>query len=141
MLKKSKRTLSLVLALIMICSAMSIMAFAADGGESVILTGTLSKRITLTTTSDIGIEHVSYITVNVSGYCYPEEGYVVWTQFNYSFSGELAAHFSVTGTPSNGMTRTINICFEENNDDPVHIYNVVVSVNADGQVSMSLKAV
>ena len=125
----------------MICSAMSIMAFAVDGGESVTLTGTLSKRISLPTTSNMGVEYVSYITVRVSGYCYPEEGTVVWTQFNYSFSGDLADHFSVTGTPSNGMTRIINIWFEENNDDPAHIYNVVVSVNADGRVSMSLVAV
>lgn len=31
MLKKSKRILSLILALIMICSTMGVMAFAADG--------------------------------------------------------------------------------------------------------------
>ena len=35
MLKKSKRTLSLVLALIMICSAMSVMAFAAEPEEEI----------------------------------------------------------------------------------------------------------
>ena len=134
MLKKSKRTLSLILALVMLCSAMSIMAFAADGGESVTLTGNLAGRFSF----NVDSEHISYITVNVGGYCYPEEGYIVWTQMDYAFSGDLVDFLGVGNIRSNGMTCTIPILFERNDDDPINVANVFITVNADGRVSMQL---
>ncbi len=138
MLKKSKRTLSLVLALVMLCSTMGVMAFAADGGESVTFSGNnRNNPFTVTVTSDMGVAYTARISVAVGGYCYPEEGTITWTTFNVNISGELSENYYYTVSSAQSWERTIRVYYQENNNDSQLVRVVMVSVNADGRVTIS----
>ena len=95
MTRTVKRTLSLVLALIMICSTMGVMAFAAEGPTNAEI------YVRFYNTSNA---LVATARIYADGYYCEEDGTAEIWDLNWSFSGSQASNLSV-GSSSVGGDR------------------------------------
>ena len=98
MLKKSKRTLSLVLALVMLCSTMGVMAFAAEEGDVYWFEGYSSSFTLYPPTDGSETLNTSYCRVYFSG---------TWHNLDGSFAWD-SLYCSITSTVTGNLTWSIN---------------------------------
>ena len=133
-MKKCKRTLSLLLALIMICSAMGIVAFAAengDGGHEYYFSGTGSFNMSFTAH---GTDVVGSATLRFSGVWNNTEQALSWSTCAFTFSGSNADKVEYERDYSREESeymRAFKVYFIRNNDDPIYVYKAVLQFNED----------
>ena len=140
-MKKCKRSLSIVLALVMICSTLSIMSFAAENMDGAVYEfHDASKTISLQTTSDMGNTYYTNCTILVDGSWHPGDGSFCWTNYNCSLSGLLSEHFSWEYEPNsvNTYTLVLNIYYTENYDDSELVYTIKVIFDEDNTLSVKV---
>ena len=130
-LKKAKRTLSLVLALIMICSAMGVMTFAAENADPGRET---SIAYEVPITAKIGtVYNTTYMDIAIDG-VYSEVDEYSWIDVqSISFSGSWADRFSYTGPiySLDRTTATIDIYCAEGIEIQ-HVYNLTITLQSTG---------
>lgn len=131
MLRKSKRILGLVLALIMICSAMGVMAFAVEPE----LDTSRYYTIPIKTERD-GTVYTSYMNISIAG-GYSEIDDYSWVELqNTSFYGPWANTFDVSGFSyaNNFSTLTVDISYSHGSEF-THCYTLVVELSSTGDWS------
>ena len=133
MLKKSKRILSLVLALIMICSTMGVMAFAAENIDGVVYEFSGSTTIPLQATSDAPY---TTCTISVEGSWHPGDGSFCWLipGTRCHFSGSLSENFWSERAGSLISNPLVWNIYYNNNTRPA--YTIQVTFDEDDSLSV-----
>lgn len=143
MLKKSKRTLSLLLALIMICSAMGVMAFAAEtggDGHEYYFTGTGTFPMSF----DYGSSRITgTATVQFTGIWNDTERTASWNLCTLSITGSYANNFEWARdyARENQFQKIFKVYYSRNNADPVLVYEVKVLLSERRTIEVSYSAV
>lgn len=138
-MKRSRRILSLVLALIMICTTMGVMAFAAENIDGTVYEFSGSTTIPLQATSDTGATYYTTCTIYVEGSWHPGDGSFCWLipGTRCAFSGSLSENFSsIRSSDLTSNTLIWNVYYDMGNNNLEHIYTIQVTFDEDESLSV-----